>query len=293
MRRVLTMLLVAVLLTALVLPALAGGPPSGRGPGSKGPKVKSKVSVEGTITALGASTFTMQIRTPGHQRQIGASTATFLVQSWTELKVTVKGSGNTFVRPASVGDLRMGDRAQVEALRLDDGRFLATRIHVKNRVIIGQPAQLPAGTLISGVVVAKGSNSLIVLAGDGSTRTVLATSTTAVRGQRNTFAEIQVTDSVAVQGTVAQDGTITATQIEVIGAGAQFTGVIAVKSTTPRFLLLTNGMAVSVADDTMIVSGGQRRSYADLAVGQSVTIAGTPITIGPVTIGVNARVISF
>lgn len=289
MRKILTMLLAIALVMTLAVPLVAA--PSGKSSGGRGPKVKSKVSVEGMITTKSASSFTMQILTPGHRRQVGAATATFLVQPATDLKVTVRGSGNTFTRPASINDLRVGDRAHVEAFRLVDETFLATRIHVKNRVIVGQPPQPPAGTLVSGVVIARDGNFLTVLASDGSV-TVLVTSATTVRGQRSSFADIRVTDTVAVQGTVA-DRTITASQIEVTAAGAQVTGVIALKSPAPQFLILTDGRAVSVSEDTLIVSGGQRKSYAHLGVGQPITVAGTPIMVGPVMIGINARVITF
>lgn len=306
MRKILTVFLVAALVMTMALPAMAdkgsGGSKGSKGSESRGPKIKSKVSVEGVITAInqGASTFTIRVLTPGHRRQVGASSAVILVQSATEVKVKGKDDDDDddddkgFTRRASISDLKVGDRVHVEAFRLDDGRFLALKLNVKNRKVAGQPPTQPVGAEAQGTVVAKGSNSITVLGPDGRTRTVLVSATTAVKGARTSFGEIQVNDAVVVQGTVNADGTISAQQIEVRAGGSTISGTITLKSTVgPQFLILNNVMAVNVSGDTQIISGGQARAYGDLHVGQTITVTGTPIVVAGVTVGVNARVISF
>lgn len=223
-RRFILGICVTALVLTLAIPGLAASGP--KAPNAKGPKVKGKISVEASVTAVNtsASTFTIRVLTPGHRKQVGAATAVILVQRGTD----IKGAGDGSPRPASVSDLRTGDRAHVEAFRLDDGRFLALRIQVKNRAIAAPV--VPPG---------------------------------------------QPADAQGV-------------------ASTSVTGVVTVKSTIgPQFLILNNALAVSVSSDTIVTSGGQRKSYADLRVGQTLTVSGTPITVGGVTIGINARVISF
>lgn len=152
----------------------------------------------------------------------------------------------------------------------------------------------PQGVLAQGVVTGKSLNAVTVLDHSGGARLVIVPTTTVVTGQRTSFAAIIPNDVVRVEGTVNSDNSITARQIEVVFAsGYQVTGRITFKSQTPQFLIVNNALSVNVASDTRIIAGGQMRSFADLQVGQTITVSGTPVTVAGATVGVNARVITY
>lgn len=269
------------------------------------PKVKGKVMIEGIVTAVNtfASTLTVQA-----QAKHNTVIETVLVQSATELRIKRGGKqgdqgedededeGGRFVHRAAVTDFRVGDRVKVEAFRLDDGRLLALRAQILNRAVAfqPQPQPVPQGLVAQGVVTGKSLNALTILDRGGVTRFVIVPATAVVTGQRTSFAAIVPNDVVRVEGVANSDNSITARQVEVVFAGAyQITGRITLKSPTPQFLIVNGSQSVNVASDTRIISGGQLRSFADLQVGQTVTVSGTPITIAGATIGVNAHVITF
>ncbi|MBI2247254.1 MAG: hypothetical protein HYU65_04905 [Armatimonadetes bacterium] len=296
MRKSLAMFLAIALVLTLVLPMTAFAD-KGKGKG-KGLSVRGKIKVEGVVTGVspGASMFTMRVTK--HASRAGSGNLVVLVQRATELKVRHNDDDDDDEdeharRIASINDLRVGDRVQLEGFRLDDGRILALKLDIKNRRIAGPPE--PEGVVAQGVVSAKGANTLAVVGSDGVTRIVLVTAATDIRGRRNSFAEIQPTDVVVVQGTVNADGTVLARRIEVVFAGGtQMSGVITAKSSVgPQFLIMNNSIAVNVSGDTRIISGGFLRSFNDLQVGQTITVSGEPVRIGGVTVGINARVITF
>ena len=295
MRKILAIVLTLALALTLVLP-MAAFADKGKGKGEGSSRVRGKVEVEGTVTSVnpGALMFTMNVTKD--QKRVGSSSVIVLVQRATELEVRQDDDDDDHEharRIASITDVRVGDRVKLEGFRLDDGRILALKLKIRNRRIAAPPE--PQGVVAQGVVTAKGGSTLTVVGGDGVTKVVLVTAATDVRGQRNSFAAIQTTDVVVVQGTMNADGTVSARRIEVVFAGGtQMPGVITAKSTVgPQFLILNNSLAVSIAGDTRIVSGGHLRSFTDLQVGQTITVSGDPIRIGGVMVGINARVISF
>ena len=280
--------LAAALAITMAAPVLAGS----------APKVKGKVEVEGTIVAVAPASSTFTVQTTKGQ----TGTVVVLVQRATELKIKRKGGEDEDDAreerarvPASLADFRVGDRVKVEGFRLDDGRLLALKVEVKNRVVARtQPQPPPQGLEAQGVVVAKSSGTLTIVEPGGASRLVIVPATVVVTGQRNSFAAIILNDTVRVEGTVNADNSITARQIEVVFANAfQIIGRITFKSALPQFLIVNNSTSVNVAGDTRIVSGGQLRSFADLQVGQTITVTGTPVTVGGATLGVNAKVIAF
>ncbi len=289
----------APLLAALLVFMLSALPAAITGPKGNG-KVTGKVQVEGVITAVNpvGSMFTMQAT------KRAAGTFVVLVQQATELKIKHKGGrdedededrNEAVHRGASIADFRTGDRVKVEAFRLDDGRLLALKIDVTSRVLPAQqPQPRPQGLIAQGVVTARNQNALAIIGADNVPRLVIVPSTTVVTGQRTSFAAIVPNDVVRVEGTVNADNSLTARQIEVVFAsGFQLIGRITFKSSTPQFLVINNSQTVNVAGDTRIISGAVQRSFADLQVGQTVTVVGTPMTVAGVTVGVNARVITF
>lgn len=295
--------LTAILIVILALPAVAApGGPKGP-PTAAGPRAKDVVSVEGVITSInaGRTAFTMRVLTPGHQRQVGSDTMTVLVQSGTDIHVPGRGEGPDFDRPARIQDFRVGDRVHVQALRLDNGQFLAMRVTVQNRQV--QPEER-AGTdtlgqvvQFEGVVIDNGDRSLRVRQANGTVRTVLVTSTTEITGRVTTFRQIRANDIVVVRGTANADGTIVARRIDVLRSSAgetTVTGTIVVKNAVgSRFVILNSGQAVGISDATQIVSGGRLRSFEDLRVGMTITVVGSPMTVAGVVVGINARLITF
>lgn len=280
--------LAAALAITMASPVLAG----------PAPKVKGKVEVEGTIVAVAPASSTFTVQTTKGQ----TATVVVLVQRATELKIKRKGGEDEDEAreerarvPASLADFRVGDRVKVEGFRLDDGRLLALKVEVKNRVVARtQPQPPPQDLVAQGVVVAKNSGTLTIVEPGGASRLVIVPATVVVTGQRTSFAAVLLDDTVRVEGTENADNSITARQIEVVFANAfQIIGRITFKSVLPQFLIVNNSTSVNVAGDTRIVSGGQLRSFADLQVGQTITVSGTPMTVGGATIGVNAKVIAF
>jgi hypothetical protein len=304
-KNILSIILIAALVIVTAFPAAAG--PGGQ----KAPRVKSIVSVEGVITAVleGQSSFTMRVLTPGHRQQVGADTITVLVRN-TDAHF---GRGDDDIdRPARVRDFRVGDRVHVQALRLDNGQFLATKVVVQNRA---RPVDARSGlqtaqgesVRFQGVVTEKGNRALRVRQANGNIRTVLVTSTTEITGRVRTYGDIRVGDLVDVRGTLNADGSVAARQINLLRSSAggsnvapsiagqpSISGTIVLKNTTgARFLILSSGQAVSVSDVTQIVSGGRARSFDDLRMGMTITVYGTPITLSGLTLGINALLITY
>ncbi|HEY3248029.1 MAG TPA: DUF5666 domain-containing protein [bacterium] len=293
---------VIVLSTALAL-VLAVSAAAGPGGQSKGPKVKSIVSVEGVITAVdeGRSSFTMRVLTPGHQRLVGANTMTVQVQGSADIHFAQ--GDDDIDRPARIREFRVGDRVHVQALRLDSGQFLAIRVVVQNRqsgsgeTTTGRDTAQGQSVDFQGVVIEKGNRSLRVRQTNGNVRTVLVTSNTEITGRVDSFRDIRVNDPVDVRGTLNADGSVVARRIAVLRSTANETsisGTIALKNSTgARFLILNSGLAVSVSENTRIVSGGRTRSFDDLRTGMTITVQGSPITVSGLTVGINARLITY
>jgi hypothetical protein len=299
-RKVTAAILAAVLALALVFPAAALAD-KGKSAKSKGPQVQGKLTVEGIVTAInnGGGAFTIQVTNPGHTRRVGSQTFLVLVQLATELQLSGRrddddednDDNSGARRRASIADIRVGDRVKLEGFRLDDGRILALRLQIKNRTVAG-PGQFEFAA--SGVVTTKGANSLVILA-NGTPRAILITPSTEFRGHRNWFGAVQPGDFVMVGGTVNADGSIVARRVETtISGGTTLSGQITSKSAVGSlFLILNNSIAVNVAGDTQVISFGQIRSFHDLQVGQTITVTGSPIVIGGVTVAINARTITF
>lgn len=286
---------VALTVVLLTLPGLA----------DKKPTVHGKVNVEGVITAVDRLASAFLLRVTKH----GSGTTLVLVQDATELVVTRhktrgkerdeddedEGREEHARQQASITDVHVGDQVKVQGFQLDDGRLLALQIDIRNRVVpVHPPVPLPS-LIAQGVVIAMSLTTITVLDASGPARVVQVAASTPVTGQRAWIGAIVPDDVVRVEGVLNRDGSVTARRIDVVFAsGYQVTGRITQKGAIGgQFLILDNRLAVNVAADTRIISGGQMRSFSDLQVGQVVTAAGTPVTVGPFTIGENAKVITF
>jgi hypothetical protein len=283
------------------------------------PKISEKITIEGTVMSIDPLSSAFTLRATDHAR----GTFAVLVQSSTQLRISRTGrgvgrsdedrrdrtsqgedgqgeaargqdeaAGERVSRPASISDLRVGDRLVTDVFRLDDGRLLALGVEVLNRAIEFPPELELVGLAAQGVVVGKTRSTLTVLDDTGTAHLIVVPMGIAVMGRRASFASIAQNDIVRVDGVANADGSVTAQQLEVVFVAAyQVTG--RVTQMGPQFIIINKTLPVNIGPDTLLISGSRPRSFDDLRVGQLVTASGTPITIAGFMIGVNARVILF
>ncbi|SRR5579884_17974 len=269
--------------------------------------VLGTVQFEGVVTAIQPAVGALTVQVTKN----GSGPATVLIQRATTLRAYAEGSaierdnskGETHIIhpstrvsvPATIADFRDGDRVAVEGFRLDASRVVALTVDVLSRTITVPQPWVPGGLAVQGIVVGRSRASLTVADSSGSARVVRAAPATQVTGQRSSFGAIALGDVVQVQGVATADGTVAAQQIDVVSVnGYQVSGRITAKSPgLPRYLVLDNRLSVGVGPEAQILSGSQPRSFADLQLGQTVTVVGTPVTVGGLVVGVNARVITY
>ncbi|MDR5683099.1 MAG: DUF5666 domain-containing protein [Armatimonadota bacterium] len=243
-------------------------------------RVKSgRVKFEGTAVALAPWNSTFSV----HVDRSGFALVTVWVQSFTRFEVDRRRD----TRRGSLRDLRVGDRVEVEGLRLDDGRVLALKVEVEGR------RDATAGRIATGVIVLRGPNVLTVLQRDGSSLRVWLTDQTRVVGQRQSVASLSHDDIVNVRGTVG-DGALVARQIEVTFAAATSIGGVVTAKNSPTRLLILNGLvAVDVAGDVFLISGGRLGSFEEIPLGSMVTVWGAPASGAGIGGSFRARVIVY
>jgi hypothetical protein len=272
-RRVIVAVLVATSIVAAAVPAVAD-------------RYSGRVEIEGTVIGLAPwdNTFTVRVD------RRGFGVVAVWVQSFTRFEFDRRRGDDD--RRGGVRNLRVGDSVEVEGLRLDDGRVLALNVEVKDWRREGR-RDAPVGLITSGLVTMRGPSLITVLQRDGSSRQVILTSETRVSGQRDSIASLSTYDIVRVQG-VPDNGGLVARQIEVtFAATASVAGVVTAKTTQPAILVLNGLVAVGVAGDTFVVSGGRVRSFAEIPLGRMVTAWGMPATSVGVGGSFRARVIVF
>lgn len=256
-------------------------------PAGAAPKVSGTVRVEGAVTAVYPASSAFLLRTPW------AGTLRVLVGRAAEL--TLGGGEEEAYRHAAIGDVRVGDRLRLDGFRLHDGRVLALRLEVKNRIVAASSATWP-DRAARGVVIDKTGGTLILSGDDrAGPGTVLVLPTTEFRGLRASMAAIRLGDLVHVRGSVNSDGSIAARVVEtVLGGGTVWRGRITeAPGGEPAFLMLDGRLAISLFPHTRIVSGGQLRAASDLRVGRQITVIGMPLTADGAAVGVNARIITY
>jgi Domain of unknown function (DUF5666) len=179
---------------------------------------------------------------------------------------TITKGGQTIV----LGELKVGDQIVFRQTRNADGTYTITAIQVV----------LPSA---SGTVGAITSNGFTVKAGDGTTTKVVVTGSTTYHLGRaaGTKADVKVGDRVAVQGTRASDGTMTATTVQV--APAMVAGDVTAKTSDSITVRLAGGTTTTIhvsSATTYRVAGKSSATLADIAVGSRIIAQGTQNTDG-------------
>ena len=184
---------------------------------------------------------------------------------WTR---TIDAAGATVTRDGqtvALDTLRVGDQIVFGQTRQADGTFKISRVTVV----------LPRS---AGTVSAIDSASLTLTLRDGTSQKIVLTSSTTYRlaGQASTRSAIAVGSAVSATGTVASDGTFTATSVDIMPSVVAGT----LKSKTSDTIVLTtrDGSTVTVkvsSTTTYQVAGVTSAALKDVAVGAWVNAQGT------------------
>ncbi len=314
-------ILIGVLVFLLAVPTGAGpskqpGPPGGppqAAPGGTPGQGWGPYAVKGTVTAINpvASTLTVQVEgalpahgnpnAPGQRKKISTAPGTAVAVRVIPGQ-TFTGVGRRNTVPFSA--LQVGDRVQIWGAAQADGTVAAVRIQLLGRAHGPLPAGtpipgvLPPGTpaapgTVHGVIVGVGG-TLTIVTDAGTTQTVTLSAATAVteRGQVAGPGALHSYDIVRATGT-ASGSTLAASAIDVefdSSTGVQVAGPIGL--TVPAIEGITVGATiVGVHPDAFILQGTVRLPFSALAPGRPVTVYGTPVSLGPLSFGIQARVV--
>ena len=201
-----------------------------------------------TITAIDGSKLALETEN-GWTRTIDATGA------------TVTKDGET----VAVSDLEVGDTIVFRETRNDDGTYTTTAI------MVIQPA-------VAGTVASVSGSTVTVTGRDGTTSKVVLTSSTTyeLAGEEATKDAVVAGARIIARGTLATDGTLTATSVEVAPAGSA--GTVKEKGSSSLTLTTRDGSTVVVkvsSSTTYQVGGVTTPTLADVKVGDIVMAAGT------------------
>jgi Domain of unknown function (DUF5666) len=192
---------------------------------------------------------------------------------WTR---TIDATGATITKggeTVTVSALKVGDQIRFTETRNDDGTYTVTAIAVV------QPS-------VAGTVASVSGSTVTVTGRDGGTSKVLLTSSTTyeLAGKAATKDAVVAGAQIVATGTLAADGTLTATSVEVAPATAA--GTVKEKSASSITLTTRDGSTVVVKVDsgtTYQVGGVTSPTLADVAVGAVVMASGTKNADGSLT----------
>jgi len=184
---------------------------------------------------------------------------------WTR---TIDASGATVTKDGAMvalSALKVGDRIAFRETRNADGTFTITAIEVI------QPA-------VAGTVASISGSTVTVTQRDGTTAKVALTGSTTYQlaGQAATKDAVVAGAQIVARGTLATDGTLTATSVEVAPATAA--GTVKEKSAGSLTLTTRDGSTVIVkvaTSTTYQVDGITSPTLADVKVGDVVMAAGS------------------
>jgi len=320
------LILIGVLVLLLAVPTGAGpskqpgppGAPSQAAPGGPPGRGWGPYAVKGTVTAINpaASTLTLQVEgalpahgnpnAPGQRKKISTAPGTAVTVRVIPGQ-TFTGVGRRNTVPFSA--LQVGDRVQVWGAAQADGTVAAVRIQLLGRAHgplpagTSTPGALPPGTpaapgtahgVIVGGVGGTMSGTLTIVTDAGTTQIVTLTAATAVteHGQAAGPGALHSYDIVRATGT-GSGSTLAASAVDVefdSSTGVQVAGPIGL--TVPAIEGITVGATiVGVHPDAFILQGTARLPFSALAPGRSVTVYGTPVSLGPLSFGIQARVV--
>jgi hypothetical protein len=184
---------------------------------------------------------------------------------WTR---TIDAAGATVTKDGAtvaLSILKAGDRIVFREIRNADGTFKITAIEVI------QPA-------VAGTVASVSGSTVTVTQRDGSTSKVVLTDSTTYQlaGQASTKDAVVAGAQIVARGTLATDGTLTATSVEI--APATFAGTVKEKGAGSLTLTTRDGSTVVVtvtSSTTYQVGGVTSPTLADVKIGDVVMAAGT------------------
>jgi hypothetical protein len=184
---------------------------------------------------------------------------------WTR---TIDATGATVTKDGAtvpLSTLKVGDRIVFRETRNDDGTYTTTAI------VVIQPA-------VAGTVASVSGSTVTVTQRDGGTSKVVLTSTTTylLAGKTATKDAVVAGARIVARGTLATDGTLTASSVEV--APAMSAGTVKEKGSSSLTLTTRDGSTVVVkvsSSTTYEVGGVTTPTLADVKVGDSVAAAGS------------------
>ncbi len=192
---------------------------------------------------------------------------------WTR---TIDASGANVTRggqTVAIGTLQVGDQITFRETRQSDGTYKIDSIAVV------QPH-------VAGTVTSVGGSTVTLKQLDGTSTTVQLTSATTYRlaGQPATKSAVTAGEQVAIEGTLATDGTFTATTVRVMPAVVA--GTVSSKTSTTITITDRAGKSVTIdvgASTTYQVSGTSNATIADVAVGATIEAGGASNADGSLT----------
>jgi hypothetical protein len=184
---------------------------------------------------------------------------------WTR---TIDATGATVTKDGetvALSTLKVGDRIVFRETRNDDGSYTITAITVV------QPA-------VGGTVASVSGTTVTVTTRDGGTSKVVLTGSTTytLDGEAATKDAVVAGVRIVARGTLASDGTLTATSVEI--APAMAAGTVKEKGTSSLTLTTRDGSTVVVkvsSSTTYEVAGITSPTLADVKVGDVVMARGT------------------
>jgi hypothetical protein len=197
---------------------------------------------------------------------------TGIVTAFDSTSISVKASDQTVVVKLNAatkitGSLAVGVTVFIEALLQPDGSLLALTVTAK-----GAPDSGPAVVSVRGSISSRGTDFIVV---SGVTvKPDPALQIVSPSGQPIKFSDLQVGDLVEVAGKKQPDGTILALKIALLPTlpPASLKGVI---SDLGAGFFLLGDVKVVVGEKTVIRSKGTTLKFADLKVGDRVTVYGS------------------
>jgi hypothetical protein len=209
-----------------------------------------------TITAIDGSKLALETEN-GWTRTINATGA------------TVTKDGET----VALSTLKVGDTIVFRETRNDDGTYTTTAI------VVIQPA-------VAGTVASVSGSTVTVTTRDGGTSKVVLTGSTTyeLAGEAATKDAVVTGARIVARGTLASDGTLTASSVEV--APATSAGTVKEKGSSSLTLTTRDGSTVVVkvsSSTTYQVGGVTTPTLADVKVGDIVMAAGSRNADGSLT----------
>ena len=192
---------------------------------------------------------------------------------WTR---TIDAAGATVTKDGAtvaLSTLKVGDQIVFRETRNDDGTYTTTAI------VVVQPH-------VAGTVASVSGSTVTVTGRDGTTSKVVLTSSTTYElgGEAATKDAVVAGARIVARGTLATDGTLTASSVEV--APATSAGTVKEKGSSSLTLTTRDGSTVVVkvsSSTTFQVGGVTTPTLADVKVGDIVMAAGSRNADGSLT----------